>query len=119
MVDARVTFHRTRPRGDRETELSRRRFMQLVGASAAVSFASGCSPDVPEKILPYARRPPDVIPGESNHYATSLAIGGFATGLIVDTREGRPIKVEGNPDHPCSLGATSIYHQAAVLQLYD
>ncbi|HEY2733627.1 MAG TPA: oxidoreductase, partial [Polyangiales bacterium] len=93
--------------------------MQLVGASAAVSFASGCAPDVPEKILPYVRRPVDVTPGKSTHYATSLAIDGFATGLIVETREGRPIKVEGNPAHPCSLGATSIYHQASVLQLYD
>ena len=52
-------------------------------------------------------------------YATSLLIDGYATGLIAQTREGRPIKIEGNPDHPTSLGATSAFHQAAVWQLYD
>jgi Fe-S-cluster-containing dehydrogenase component len=119
MTERDVRLQRIRVRNHREFELSRRSFMQLVGASAAVSFASGCAPDAPEKILPYVQRPLDVTPGKSTHYATSLLLDGFATGLIVETREGRPIKVEGNLNHPASLGATSIYHQAAVLQLYD
>jgi molybdopterin-containing oxidoreductase family iron-sulfur binding subunit len=117
IVQPPVKLRRKKP--DRENELSRRQFMQLVSASAAVSLAQGCQPDVPEKILPYVRQPLDVNPGEPRAYATSLLIDGFATGLLVQTREGRPIKVEGNPAHPASLGATSIYHQAAVLQLYD
>jgi molybdopterin-containing oxidoreductase family iron-sulfur binding subunit len=62
---------------------------------------------------------PQARPGIAEHYATSMLIDGFATGLIARTREGRPVKIEGNPDHPMSLGATSVFHQAAVLQLYD
>jgi Fe-S-cluster-containing dehydrogenase component len=114
-----VKFQRVRPRADRESELSRRQFMQLVSASAAMTLAAGCQPDPPERILPYVRQPADLTPGVSTPYATSFLIDGFATGLLVETREGRPIKVEGNPVHPASLGGTSIFHQAAVLQLYD
>jgi Fe-S-cluster-containing dehydrogenase component len=112
-------LNRIRRRDERKYELSRRQFMQLVAASMAVSFASGCEPDQPERILPYARSPADITPGTSTHYATSILFDGFASGLIVETREGRPIKVEGNPAHPASLGAASSFHQAAVLQLYD
>jgi molybdopterin-containing oxidoreductase family iron-sulfur binding subunit len=104
-----------RPRHD--DELTRRRFLELVGASAAL--ASACTPDRPEQILPYTETPRDVTPGVSTYYATSLLIDGFATGLVATTREGRPLKIEGNPAHPASLGATSLWHQASVLELYD
>src|SRR3954468_569871 len=106
-----------RRRRSQEDELTRRRFLELVSASAAL--ASGCSPDRPEKILPYTQNPRDVTPGVSTYYATSLLIDGFATGLVATTREGRPLKIEGNPAHPASLGATSVWHQASVLELYD
>ena len=114
----RLRAHHTRDR-EREYELSRRRFMQLVAASATLGVAPGCAPNPPEQILPYVRRPSDVTPGESTAYATSLLIDGYATGLLVETREGRPIKVEGNPAHPATLGASNAFQQAAVLQLYD
>ena len=102
---------------DQENELTRRRFLELVSASAAL--ATGCSPDRPEKILPYTESPRNVTPGVSSYYATSLLIDGFATGLVATTREGRPVKIEGNPAHPASLGATGAWHQASVLELYD
>jgi hypothetical protein len=106
-----------RRRTAQDDELTRRRFLELVSASAALT--AGCSPDRPEKILPYTENPPHVTPGVSTYYATSLLIDGFATGLVATTREGRPIKIEGNPAHPASLGATSVWHQASVLELYD
>ncbi|HET8938508.1 MAG TPA: 4Fe-4S dicluster domain-containing protein, partial [Polyangiales bacterium] len=102
----------------RERELSRRRFLQLVAASGALA-ATGCQPNAPEQILPYVKRPLELLPGETTAYATSLLIDGYASGLLVSTREGRPIKVEGNPLHPATLGSSNAFQQAAVLQLYD
>jgi molybdopterin-containing oxidoreductase family iron-sulfur binding subunit len=103
------------------TSLSRRGFMQLLGASAALAGASGC--DIlrrPEKkIVPYAKRPEEILPGIPNHYATAFPRGGYATGVVVKSSEGRPIKVEGNPDHSASGGATSVHAQASILGLYD
>ena len=119
MADDSEPLHQIGRAADRAHELSRRQFMQLVSASAAALAASGCAPPTPEKILPYTARMRDARPGIAEYYATSMLIDGFATGLIACTREGRPIKIEGNPDHPMSLGATSVFHQAAVLQLYD
>ncbi|HKU36765.1 MAG TPA: oxidoreductase, partial [Polyangiales bacterium] len=119
MSDRGEPLYSIRPRSPVEYELTRRRFLELVAASAAVGCTTGCSQSPPEKILPYVRQPLDVLPSLPTAYATALAIDGFATGLVAQTREGRPIKIEGNPDHPSSLGATSAFHQASVLQLYD
>jgi len=119
MEGGRIKLWRTKPRTLPEDELSRRQFMQLVSAAAATALVNGCQPDPPEQILPYVRRPPHVTPGKSTYYATSLVLDGLATGLLVATREGRPIKVEGNPAHPASLGGTGVFQQASVLQLYD
>jgi len=91
---------------------SRRSFLLGVAALA------GCRPPR-EKILPYARQPPEVQPGRPLFYATSMAIEGNAIGLLVESHEGRPTKIEGNPEHPASLGATGLQHQAAILDLYD
>ncbi len=99
--------------------LSRRRFLELVGGSMALAGASGCVPRPPDEIVPYAHRPPEVTPGVPAAYATATVLDGYATGLLVQTREGRPIKVEGNPDHPASLGAAGVFEQAALLGLYD
>jgi Fe-S-cluster-containing dehydrogenase component len=99
--------------------LSRRRFAQLLGASVALASGSGCAREVPEKIVPYVQQPPEVTPGVAGVYATSSMLDGYATGLLVESHEGRPTKVEGNPEHPASLGAAGVFEQALVLQVYD
>jgi molybdopterin-containing oxidoreductase family iron-sulfur binding subunit len=99
--------------------MSRRSFVQLLGASLALAGLGGCMKRPRERILPYVASPSDADPGTPLWYATSMTLGGYGTGLLVKSREGRPIKVEGNPDHPASLGASGIYHQASLLQLYD
>ncbi|HET7549914.1 MAG TPA: TAT-variant-translocated molybdopterin oxidoreductase [Gemmatimonadaceae bacterium] len=101
------------------TGMSRRAFMKLLGASAALAGLGACTRAPEEKILPYGRQTPELTPGIPLHYATSMVVGGYATGLLVESHEGRPTKVEGNPEHPASLGAAGVYEQASVLQLYD
>ena len=93
----------------------RRRFMQLMGASFALS---GCRWKE-EKVLPHNQRPDGVIPGVPTHYATMMEIAGVATGLLVKSFDGRPIKVEGLPSDTVTAGGTGTYHQAAILGLYD
>ena len=104
---------------DLPPSVSRRAWMKLLGASMALAGVAGCSRQRGEKILPYTRNPRDVTPGMPRYYATSLSLDGFATGVLVESHEGRPTKVEGNPEHPASLGATSALDQATVLGLYD
>ncbi len=101
--------------------VSRRRFVQLMGASFALAGLTGCDAlRMPvQKILPFSRRPEGRDPGTTASYATVMELGGVGTGLLVTTYDGRPIKIEGNPEHPDSLGATSQYAQASVLSLYD
>src|SRR6266481_2221648 len=98
---------------------SRREFVQLLGASMAFAGAAGCLKQPPEQVLPYTRQPEDVVPGRPLHYATASTLGGRATGLLVTAFEGRATKIEGNPEHPSSLGATGLFEQASILQLYD
>ena len=100
-------------------DLTRRDFLKLLGASIALAGLDGCTRIPGEKIVPYVTQPPEVTPGVPLHYATSMVLDGYATGLVVESHEGRPTKVEGNPDHPASLGAAGIVEQASVLQLYD
>ncbi len=98
--------------------LGRRRFISLMGASLALGGLVGCRrPE--ETIVPYTRAPEEVIPGRPLYFATALPMMGTAFGLIVESHEGRPTKIEGNPRHPESLGATSAFLQASVLDLYD
>ena len=104
---------------DHDDELTRRAFLKLLGASIALAGLDGCTRIPGEKILPYVTQPPELTPGSPLHYATSMVLDGYATGLVVESHEGRPTKVEGNPDHPASLGAAGILEQASVLQLYD
>lgn len=99
--------------------MSRRGFVQLLGASLALAGLGGCVERPRERILPYVRTPPEVEPGSSRFYATTMPLGGYGTGLLVKSHAGRPIKIEGNPEHPASLGAAGVYHQASLLQLYD
>jgi molybdopterin-containing oxidoreductase family iron-sulfur binding subunit len=99
--------------------VSRREFLALAGASAALAGAGGCVSRPRERIVPYARTPETGMPGKPVYYATAMTLGGFATGLLVESHTGRPTKVEGNENHPASLGATDAFAQAAILTLYD
>jgi molybdopterin-containing oxidoreductase family iron-sulfur binding subunit len=99
--------------------LERRTFLQVLGSSLALGGLGGCFQSPKERIFPFVRQPIEMTPGNALHYATAWTLSGVATGLLVTTREGRPIKVEGNPDHPATLGATGAMEQAAVHHLYD
>ncbi len=104
---------------DRNDEFTRRSFLKALGASLALAGLDGCTRMPAEKILPFVRQPPELTPGIPVHYATSMVIDGYATGIVVEAHEGRPTKIEGNPDHPASLGAAGVFEQASLLQLYD
>jgi molybdopterin-containing oxidoreductase family iron-sulfur binding subunit len=99
--------------------VSRRRFLGLMGASLALAGLSGCAQRPAGKILPYVRQPEDLVPGKPLFYATAMSHAGYALGLLAESHEGRPTKVEGNPEHPVSRGATDIAAQASVLTMYD
>jgi molybdopterin-containing oxidoreductase family iron-sulfur binding subunit len=100
-------------------DTTRRTFMKLMGASIALAGLTACTRQPAEKIVPYVRQPEELIPGRPLFYATTMSLGGSATGLLVETHEGRPTKIEGNPLHPESLGACDVFAQAAILGLYD
>ena len=90
-----------------------------MGASLAAAGLASCSRQPIERLVPYVKQPEDLIPGKPLHFASSHVLGGFARGVLVESHEGRPTKIEGNPGHPASLGATDVFMQAAILQLYD
>src|SRR5262249_2341817 len=90
-----------------------------MAASMALAGVAGCKAAPPEKIVPYVRPPEEILPGIPLYFATAMPLSGYAMGLIVESRKGRPIKVEGNPDHPASLGSTDVFAQASLLTLYD
>jgi MoCo/4Fe-4S cofactor protein with predicted Tat translocation signal len=98
---------------------SRRGFLQLAGASLALAGLTGCTRQPLEKIVPYVKQPEDFIPGKPLFYATALDRGGYGFGVVVESHGGRPTKIEGNPDHAASLGATDAQTQAEILRLYD
>ena len=97
----------------------RRQFLKVMGASLALAGLSACTKQPTEAIVPYVRQPEEVIPGKPLFFATAVPITGVAMGTLVESHLGRPTKVEGNPDHPASLGATDAIAQASVLELYD
>ena len=98
----------------------RRRFLQLMAASMALGGLTGCQKEVEQRQLsPYVEQPPGIVPGLSRHYATATSLDGFGYGVILRHEMGRPLKVEGNPDHPASLGGSSAIGQASILGLYD
>src|SRR5262245_20308292 len=99
--------------------VARRTFLKLMGASIALAGAAACTRQPAEKIVPYVRQPEELIPGRPLFFASAMTIAGVATGILVESHEGRPTKIEGNPQHPSSLGATDVYTQAAILGLYD
>ncbi len=99
--------------------VSRREFFRLMGASLALAGLGACTRKPEEEIVPYVQSPEEMIPGKPLYFATAFLLGGFATGIIVESHEGRPTKIEGNPNHPASLGGTHAFAQAALLELYD
>ncbi len=114
-------LHREFPRGASEwTDApNRRQFLKLMAASFALAGVTACTRQPVEKVLPYVKQPEELIPGIPLVYATAMTLGGYGTGLLVESNEGRPTKVEGNPEHPMSLGAANVFQQASVLELYD
>jgi MoCo/4Fe-4S cofactor protein with predicted Tat translocation signal len=101
--------------------LSRRRFLALMGASLGLAGLSGCSvqPAPSEELVPYVRAPEEIVPRRPLFFATAMTLGGTGVGLLVESNMGRPTKIEGNPEHPASRGATDPCHQASILTLYD
>jgi MoCo/4Fe-4S cofactor protein with predicted Tat translocation signal len=99
--------------------INRRELLKLAAASAALAGLSACTKLPTEKIVPYVRPPEEIIPGKPLFYATSMPLAGVAAGLLVESHMGRPTKIEGNPEHPGSLGGTDVFAQASVLTLYD
>lgn len=117
----REFLHREFPREASvwDESLGRRQFLMLMGASLALAGLNACTKQPAEKIIPFVRTPDGVTPGESLSFATAMVQNGYATGILVTSHLGRPTKIEGNPDHPASLGATDAITQASILSLYD
>ena len=99
--------------------VGRRQFLRVMGASLALAGVSGCAFQPPETIVPYVKAPEEIVAGKPLFFATALTLGGYASGVLVESWAGRPTKIEGNPDHPATLGGTDAQMQAAVLSLYD
>jgi MoCo/4Fe-4S cofactor protein with predicted Tat translocation signal len=99
--------------------LSRREALRLMAAALSLAGLGACSRKPTEEIVPHVKPPEELIPGKPVLYATAFLLDGFATGVLVESHDGRPIKLEGNPLHPASRGATSAFAQATILELYD
>jgi MoCo/4Fe-4S cofactor protein with predicted Tat translocation signal len=114
-------LHREFPKGASEwlDDFSRRGFLKTMGASLALAGLTGCTRMPITEIVPYVRQPENVVPGRPMFYATAFTLGGYASPILVESHLFRPTKVEGNPQHPASLGGTDVYAQASILDLYD
>ena len=115
-------LHREFPRQASEWDSGdegRRNFLKLMGASLALGGLGACTKQPTELIYPYVNAPESIIPGKPLFYATAFTMSGVSTGVLMESHMGRPTKVEGNPLHPASLGATDVITQANVLNLYD
>ncbi len=99
--------------------LPRRDFVKLMGAALALAGLSGCAFQPQEKIVPFVKAPEESVAGIPLYYATAMPFMGYALGVLAEASEGRPTKIEGNPDHPVSRGKSDIWMQASVLDMYD
>jgi MoCo/4Fe-4S cofactor protein with predicted Tat translocation signal len=99
--------------------VSRRNFLQLASASLALAGLSGCTKMPTQKIVPYVQQPEELVLGRPQFYATAFTMNGCAQPVLARSNEGRPTKIEGNPEHPASKGAVDLFGQAAILELYD
>jgi len=114
-------MHREFPKGASEwlDSVSRRGFLKLMGASLAMAGMTACTKQPLEPIVPYVRQPEQVIPGLPMFYATAFTLGGYASPILVESHLYRPTKIEGNAQHPASLGGTDVFAQASILGMYD
>ena len=118
--DVRARIHELVPHPSLlDPGLDRRGFLRLLGASLALAGLGACSRPPQQEIVPWVRHPDQLPPALPRFYASTLACAGDVAGVLVETHQGRPTKIEGNPAHPMSLGATSPAMQAAVLELWD
>jgi MoCo/4Fe-4S cofactor protein with predicted Tat translocation signal len=99
--------------------VGRRQFLKLMSASLALAGVGACTRQPTETIVPYVRQPEEIVPGKPLFFATAMVLGGYAEPVLAESHMGRPTKIEGNPEHPASLGAASPFAQASVLSLYD
>jgi len=113
-------LHREFPENASEmnNSFTRRKFISLMGASMAFAGLAGCRRPV-EKIIPYVIQPEEITPGVPNYYATTMPFGAGSFGVVVESNEGRPTKIEGNEQHPSSLGSANSWIEASILNLYD
>jgi len=119
--DFQEMLHREFPKGASEwlDSVSRRGFLKLMGASLAMAGMSACTKQPLEPIVPYVKQPEEVVPGRPMFFATAFTLGGYASPVLVESHLYRPTKIEGNDQHPASLGGTDIFSQASILGMYD
>ncbi len=119
--DFQEMLHREFPKGASEwlDSVSRRGFLKLMGASLAMAGMTACTKQPLEPIVPYVRQPEEVVPGRPLFFATAFTLGGYASPVLVESHLYRPTKIEGNDQHPASLGGTDIFSQASILGMYD
>src|SRR5262249_26494186 len=119
--DFQESLRREFPDGAEEWNeaIDRRHFLRLMGASLALAGLTACTRQPAETIVPYVHPAEGITLGEPLYFATAAPMSGAAEGVLVESHEGRPTKIEGNPNHPASLGATSLFAQASVLTLYN
>ena len=98
---------------------SRRDFLKLMTASMALAGLSACVKQPLEPIVPYVRQPNEVVPGNPLFFASAMPFGAYALPVLVESHEGRPTKIEGNPEHPAGLGGSDVFMQASILDMYD
>src|SRR5271165_2267139 len=98
---------------------SRRDFLKLMSASMALAGLSACVKQPLEPIVPYVRQPDEIILGKPLFFASAMPFGAYATPVLVESHEGRPTKIEGNPEHPAGLGGSDVFAQASILDMYD
>jgi MoCo/4Fe-4S cofactor protein with predicted Tat translocation signal len=120
-AEFREMLHREFPKGASEwlDDVSRRGFLKLMGASMALAGMTACTKQPLEPIVPYVKQPEETIPGRPLFYATAFTLGGYASPVLVESHLYRPTKIEGNDQHPASLGGTDIFAQASILEMYD
>jgi MoCo/4Fe-4S cofactor protein with predicted Tat translocation signal len=114
-------LHREFPRQASQWDegVDRRDFLKLMAASLAFAGMSGCGKAPEDHIIPYVKQPEGLVLGKPRYYATAMPFGADAIGVLVESHEGRPTNIQGNPDHPSSLGALNSFVQASILDLYD
>ncbi len=98
---------------------SRRDFLKLMSASMALAGLSACVKQPLEEIVPYVRQPHQIVLGKPLFFSSTMPFAGYGLPVLVESHEGRPTKIEGNPDHPASLGGTDVFMQASILEMYD